>query len=43
MINGILLSETDYLSPKSWGPLVGGKDVFEEAANTQVPITQWRD
>lgn len=32
MINGIVLSETDYLSPKPWGPLVDGKDVFEEAA-----------
>lgn len=32
MINGIVLSETDYLSPKPWGPLVDGRDVFEEAA-----------
>lgn len=34
MINGVVLSEKDYLSPKPWGPLVHGKDVFEEAANT---------
>lgn len=33
MINGIMLSKTDYLSPKPWGPLVDGKDIFEEAAN----------
>ncbi|KAG6353410.1 hypothetical protein INS49_005591 [Diaporthe citri] len=32
MINGVVLSEIDYLSPKPWGPLVDGKDVFEEAA-----------
>lgn len=32
MINGVVLSETDYLSPKPWGPLVDVKDVFEEAA-----------
>lgn len=34
MVNGIVLSEMDYLSPKPWGPLVDGKDVFEEAANS---------
>lgn len=32
MINGVVLSETDYLSPKPWGPLVDGRDAFEEAA-----------
>lgn len=32
MINGIVLSDKDYLSPKPWGPLVDGKDVFEQAA-----------
>lgn len=32
MINGVVLSEKDYLSPKPWGPLVDGRDVFEEAA-----------
>lgn len=32
MVNGVVLSETDYLSPKPWGPSVDGKDVFEEAA-----------
>ncbi|KAK7712445.1 hypothetical protein SLS64_004829 [Diaporthe eres] len=32
MINGVVLSGIDYLSPKPWGPLVDGKDVFEEAA-----------
>lgn len=32
IINGVVLSRTDYLSPKPWGPLVDGKDVFETAA-----------
>lgn len=34
MINGLVLSRTDYVSPEPWGPLVDGKDVFEEAANS---------
>ncbi|KAL1882883.1 hypothetical protein Daus18300_000521 [Diaporthe australafricana] len=34
MINGLVLSRTDYVSPKPWGPLVDGKDIFEEAANS---------
>ncbi|KAI3393452.1 hypothetical protein diail_4248 [Diaporthe ilicicola] len=33
MINGLVLSRTDYVSPKPWGPWINGKDVFEEASN----------
>lgn len=29
-INGVLLSEEKVVVPKQWGPLVGGKDIFEE-------------
>jgi protein-arginine deiminase len=32
IVNGIMLSDTDYLAPKPWGPLVDGQDVFEQAA-----------
>ena len=31
VINGVVLG-SDYLAPKPWGPVIGGKDVFEEAA-----------
>ncbi|MER5492853.1 protein-arginine deiminase domain-containing protein [Streptomyces sp. NPDC002490] len=30
-VNGIVLSDSRYLAPKQWGPVIGGKDVFGEA------------
>jgi protein-arginine deiminase len=32
IINGVILSDSYYLAPKPWGPIVDGKDVLEEAA-----------
>ncbi|KAF8446901.1 hypothetical protein BGX38DRAFT_1191828 [Terfezia claveryi] len=34
-INGLLLSDTSVVVPKQWGPLVGGKDIFEEAVREE--------
>ncbi|WP_215457795.1 protein-arginine deiminase domain-containing protein [Streptomyces sp. ATCC 21386] len=30
-VNGIVLSRTNYLAPRQWGPVIGGKDIFTEA------------
>ncbi|MGW0711808.1 protein-arginine deiminase domain-containing protein [Streptomyces sp. NPDC002643] len=30
-VNGIVLSRTDYLAPRQWGPVIGGKDIFTQA------------
>ncbi|GKT54514.1 protein-arginine deiminase [Colletotrichum tofieldiae] len=32
MVNGVVLSDTTYLTPNPWGPVVGGKDIFAAAA-----------
>ena len=31
IVNGVVLSDSYYLAPKPWAPIVDGKDVFEEA------------
>ncbi|MGX2996764.1 protein-arginine deiminase domain-containing protein [Streptomyces sp. JNUCC 64] len=30
-VNGVVLSDSRYLAPRQWGPVIGGKDVFGEA------------
>ncbi|MFI6041695.1 protein-arginine deiminase domain-containing protein [Nocardia sp. NPDC051321] len=30
-INGVLINATNYIAPRQWGPMVGGRDVFEAA------------
>ncbi|MER6917229.1 protein-arginine deiminase domain-containing protein [Streptomyces sp. NPDC000594] len=32
-VNGVVLSDKDYLSAKQWGPVIGGVDVFGEAVS----------
>ena len=32
LINGLVANDRQYLAPKPYGPLVGGRDVFEAAA-----------
>jgi protein-arginine deiminase len=33
VINGLVLSDTEYLSPNPWGPVIGGVDIMVEATN----------
>ncbi|MFI7000281.1 protein-arginine deiminase domain-containing protein [Nocardia sp. NPDC050175] len=30
-INGVLINASNYIAPRQWGPIVGGRDVFEAA------------
>ncbi len=32
-INGIVLSPTQYIAPRQWGPVIDGKDIFAEAVS----------
>ncbi len=32
LVNGVPLSDSYYLAPKPFGPVIDGKDIFEEAA-----------
>ena len=34
-VNGLLLSDTKVVVPKQWGPVVRGKDIFEEAVSSE--------
>ena len=34
-INGLLLSDTRVVVPKQWGPVIDGKDIFEEAVREE--------
>ncbi|KAI1631481.1 hypothetical protein F4809DRAFT_654012 [Biscogniauxia mediterranea] len=33
VINGVVLSDSEYLSPNPWGPVIDGKDILMEATN----------
>ncbi|KAF2963448.1 hypothetical protein GQX73_g10117 [Xylaria multiplex] len=33
VLNGVVLSDSTYLSPKPWGPVIDGTDILEEATN----------
>ncbi|KAI0968362.1 hypothetical protein F4678DRAFT_198578 [Xylaria arbuscula] len=33
VLNGVVLSNSTYLSPKPWGPLIDGTDIMEKATN----------
>lgn len=34
-VNGLLLSDTKVVVPKQWGPVIRGKDIFEEAVSSE--------